>query len=136
MESALRNARDAIRLDPRYADAHFNAGCALQGLKDHTAAILAYQKAIQLQPDFLKALVNLGFAYLELDRAPEAITPLKQALELRPECVEAHDFLGVAYLKTGDRTAAMGQASIVKNLDAKFESTLSRQLASEDLNGK
>jgi len=108
----------------------------LQGLEDHNAAILEYQKAIQLKPDYVEALVDLGNAYLELDRGEQAVAPLKRAAELMPECLQAHDFLGVACLKTGDPQSAAEQLQIVKGLDPTFEGSLSKLLSTEKASGR
>jgi protein O-GlcNAc transferase len=115
---ALKSAHEAISLNPDYPDAHFVAGCAMQGLEDHQAAIS-------------EALVNLGNAYLESGRAEDALAPLKRAVELRPECLEAHDFLGAAYFQIGDARKAETERALMKTLDPSFEGALSKLLGAE-----
>src|SRR5260370_34048433 len=42
--------RRAIRLEPRYAEAHYNLGLALESQGKSDAALVAYEKAAELKP--------------------------------------------------------------------------------------
>ena len=60
LDEAIAACRQAIRLKPDLAEAHYNLGIALQGKGQLDEAIAAYRQAIGIKPDFAKAHYNLG----------------------------------------------------------------------------
>src|SRR5262249_31777638 len=54
-DAALPRLREAIRLDPKLIEAHFNLGCALQSKADWCQAVESFQKVVQLQPSYRNA---------------------------------------------------------------------------------
>ena len=50
LAAAVREYREALRLDPRHADAHYNLAVALERLGRMDEAIAHYQQASQLDP--------------------------------------------------------------------------------------
>jgi hypothetical protein len=54
-EEEIECYRKATKIDPKFADAYFNWGNALQALNKHDEAILKYEKAIELDPKFVDA---------------------------------------------------------------------------------
>ncbi len=65
-QTALEECEAAIRLDPRFADAHNLRGVILESLGRKEEAILAYREAVQLDPAFKEAQENLRDAENEL----------------------------------------------------------------------
>jgi len=53
----------AVKLEPGYADAHFELGLLYEDEKQDAKAIQEYQLAIKLRPDFSKAHYHLGRLY-------------------------------------------------------------------------
>ena len=62
LDRAVAAAREAIRLQPDDAAAHYNLGVALDGQGKLDEAVAEYREAIRLQPDFAEAHFNLGIA--------------------------------------------------------------------------
>lgn len=93
-------------------------GSALEQLGRLDEAITAYRRSIELKPTFAMSLLRLGIVFDALNRLPEAIEVLRQALQAEPTNVFALHTLGQVYYRTGDKTAAMQQYHILKNLDA------------------
>lgn len=60
VEEAARSYRQALALDPDFADAYINLGNALDRLGKSDEAIATYQKALELDPDLAGAHYNLG----------------------------------------------------------------------------
>ncbi len=60
MDGAIPSHREAIRLKPDYAEAHFNLGNALTAKGDPDGAIASFRAAIRLEPDYAEAHCNLG----------------------------------------------------------------------------
>lgn len=59
---AVSAYREAIRLDPRNADAHLNLGNVLLEMKNIKQAVEHYQSALQIRPEFPAALRGLAKA--------------------------------------------------------------------------
>jgi adenylate cyclase len=51
IEDAYRSAREAARLAPNLCDAHVALGWTLSYMRQHEAAITAFERAIQLNPN-------------------------------------------------------------------------------------
>ena len=62
LTEAIAAFREAIRLKPDLASAHYNLGNALRVQGKLDEAIAAYREAIRLKPDLAEAHYNLGLA--------------------------------------------------------------------------
>ena len=60
-------------------------GLALDNLKQHDSAIIAYDKAIALNPDYVWSWNNRGDAYGKLGEVSRAVSDFQQAIKLSPE---------------------------------------------------
>jgi tetratricopeptide (TPR) repeat protein len=100
-------AREAVRLNPDFADGHFFLAAALLGKKHFAEAEEGFRRVIEWQP------AN-GLAYREWarcaagrgDRA-EAMRRLRQALRYMPQDPEANRELGELLAEEGDRDEAL-----------------------------
>ncbi len=57
---AIASYRNAVRLDPSYAEAHHNLGNALRAMGQKNEALASFAKAIQLRPGYAEAHRNLS----------------------------------------------------------------------------
>jgi tetratricopeptide (TPR) repeat protein len=97
LDGAIARFREAIRLQPGYADAHYNLGIALHKIPGRENEVIEqYQETLRLKPDYVDALNNLGNALASAGRWPEAIAQFQEALRLEPNHVEAHYNMGNA----------------------------------------
>ena len=62
IEGALAEYRQAISIDPSYANAHFNLGLAHHDQGRIDLAIASYREALRLDPTDPEAHLNLGAA--------------------------------------------------------------------------
>jgi Flp pilus assembly protein TadD len=62
--------------------------------------------------------------YSKQDRIPEAGELLRKVVELEPRNVFGQHALGAFYVRTGDKTGAMQQYYILKDLDPKLATDL------------
>jgi tetratricopeptide (TPR) repeat protein len=109
MQEAIRHYKQALRLNPDFADAHVNLGDALRKTGRIEEAIGQYEEAMRIKPDFPKAHFALGVAWLQVGRTQEALRQCEEALRLNPDFVEAHDNLGAALLMSGRKAEAIEQ---------------------------
>ena len=60
---------------------------------------------------------KLSAAYNQMGRFEEAISSYKLAIRLKPILAEAHLNLGMTFLKVGDRTSAVEEHKILRDLN-------------------
>ncbi len=108
IEAAVEQLREAIRLSPEFADAHYNLGTALQAQGAVRDAIAAYRRAIELEPDYAEAHNNLG-VLLEIagDRAA-GVAHYRRAIDVQPHQAGAHSNLANALVASGRLEEAVG----------------------------
>jgi protein O-GlcNAc transferase len=88
-EQALRAAREALRHDPRFAEAHLNEGAALHVSHQLEAAVFAYVAALLLQPTREHARANLRLALSASTGDAASALGLARSLLERPEQPDA-----------------------------------------------
>jgi len=108
LEEAVGCFRQAVALNPQYAEGHSNLGNALRTQGRTKEAIASLEKAIGIKPDYPEAHHNLGLALMQAGRLDEALARLQRAVELKPEFAEAHNSLAVALLTQQRPQEAIG----------------------------
>jgi len=73
MVDSIASYRQALSLQPDYAEAHSNLGEALRDHGDIDAAIASYKTALGIRPDLPQAHYSLGVLLYDLGRLDEAI---------------------------------------------------------------
>ena len=95
---AAAEFRQALRLDPRSAEAHFDLGLVRQRQQQPAAAISEFRLALQYDPALLQAHCALGSA---LSDPASAEAEFRKALAVNPRLVCALD--GIAQLLVNER---------------------------------
>jgi Flp pilus assembly protein TadD len=103
-EKALGQLAASLRLNPKFAPAHFARGWLLYRLGRITEALPHLQAAAALEPRNVRALDQLGLAYLSLDKPTEAERVLRRALSFAPNDAESLMHLG-RVLISSDRSS-------------------------------
>jgi predicted O-linked N-acetylglucosamine transferase (SPINDLY family) len=83
-QEAAVACENALRLDARCVEAHYNLGNARLQQRQWAAAISAFRTTLQLQPGHPKAILNLGLALSANDEVEAAIAHYRAALSLQP----------------------------------------------------
>jgi tetratricopeptide (TPR) repeat protein len=96
LAEAETSYQQAIGLQPKFVEAHYNLGHLLLQLGRSLEAEASYRSAIKLRPNFVEAQYNLGDLLLQLGRVAEAERQFRLALALRPSAARAHNSLGSA----------------------------------------
>ena len=89
-----RYAREAIRLQPDFAEAHNSLGLALRLQGRASEAVPVLQEAVRLKLDYADAYYNLGVTHNSLGQLTEAAECFRQTLALRPRDSDALNDLG------------------------------------------
>ena len=84
LDESEANLRDAIRLDPKFAQAHFQLGTVLEGLKHPEAAITEMREAARLNPLYAEPHIAMARIYHKLGQESAARDEVQTYLHLRP----------------------------------------------------
>ena len=115
--SAIDDFNEAINLNAKYAEAHYNLGVTLREMGESVGAANAYKKALSINNNYPNAHNNLGEIFLVNGDYYPSIDHLEWATELKPDFAEAHNNLGTALLgidKTHDAIISYEKAATLK----------------------
>ena len=104
LDEAAAAFRQALRWQPRSADAQHNLGVVAEGQGRLAQASASYQRALEIQPDrtdSANGLGSIGNTYLVQNNLAEAIDCYRQVLRFQPENTLAHNNLGIALAAQG-----------------------------------
>jgi tetratricopeptide (TPR) repeat protein len=107
LEAAVKQYKQALVINPGYAEVHSNLGATLQELGQLDAAVKCYQQALSIKPDYAEAHNNLGVTLNELRQLEVAVKHYEQALAIKPDYAEAHSNLGNTLKELGQLDAAV-----------------------------
>lgn len=86
IKAAIEDYRRAIRLNPGYAEAHYNLADAYEEIPDYDKALDEYQRAINADSMFYEAYNNLSRLYILRRRDyGAALRLLDRAMNLKPQ---------------------------------------------------
>jgi tetratricopeptide (TPR) repeat protein len=85
LPEAIAAFQRAVSSNPRYADAYFRLGIALEKLGDLGSAIVAYHRATELQPSLTEAWFRAGALVHTLGHRDEAIGCFRRAAASGPK---------------------------------------------------
>jgi tetratricopeptide (TPR) repeat protein len=121
-ELALDQLSTALRLDPKFAPAHFARGWLLYRAGRTLDALPHFQAAARIEPRNVRALDQLGLAYLSMEKFVDAEKALRHALSIAPNDAEVLMHLGRALIAS-DRA---GEAEAYLNRFRKLRSQRSK----------
>jgi tetratricopeptide (TPR) repeat protein len=116
-DRAMKDAEEAIRLDPKLASAHNTRGHIYLGKNDYDRAIQDYGDAIRLDPKFANFYVNRGLAYARKGDADHAIRDADEAVRLEPKRPGGYHLRGNAYFFQHDYDRAIQDYDVAIQLD-------------------
>lgn len=106
-ESAERNFRRAVELDPGWADGHHWFAEFLVAMGRYEEAVAEYRRALELDPLSPIINTNLAHAYYFSKDYRQAAEQCQRAVRLAPDFANAHADLGRAYLFLGRHQEAV-----------------------------
>ena len=107
--AALDEFKEAIRINPNFAEAHRNLGLLLGEQGQTNLALGEFQLAVQLNPSFASARYNLGCYLIKTGQMDEGIRQFKETAHFRPEDQESCQMLLDMLLANGQTNAAISQ---------------------------
>ena len=106
IEQAAAALRQAINLQPDFAEAWSDLGSAQKSLGDDTGALDDFRRAADLKPDDSVAQTRLAAEYLSLGQAHQAVPHFQAALQSAPEDQSALNGLQRALREDGQEQQA------------------------------
>lgn len=107
LDEAEAAYRQALVLNPAYAEVHYELGIVLTRKGETDAAVAEFQKVLQLDRRHVRANYNLGVLLLNRGDLRQAVALFETALERAPRRADTHSNLGSALVMSGQRKAAI-----------------------------
>ena len=97
MDEAIYHFRQAVELNPNYAEAHHNLGTLLSNKGQTKEAEEHLRQALNLKPNYPDAERNLGDLLFNMRRFQEAAEAYEQTLRLKPDFTQVYWTLAQTY---------------------------------------
>ena len=139
LNTAVDRFKQAIKINPHYADGYYNMGNALREQGKRDEAIEAYTKALSIKPNYAEAYNNMGIAFKEQGKLKEAIEVYNKALSIKPDYADAYNNMGDALKGQGTLAEAISKYEKALLIKPNFAEALSNMgialMAKGKLNG-
>lgn len=137
--NALAEARTALSMDPKNAEAYRYLGLALYAEGHYDAALHAFEESLQREPDCADVYFDKGITLRDQGDLRRAAIAYHRALSLRPDFWQAHSNLGVVLHDQGKLDEAVAEYRAAKRLrpeEASIRNNLGNTLCDkEDFDG-
>ncbi len=114
--SALKEIADALRIDPKLPEAHFDTGLVYLHQNEFESAAREFRAELEIRPKDAHTMYHLGYALLQQDQIPEAVLILREVVKLLPDYEIAYFELGRALLRQEDANGAIETLEKAKKL--------------------
>ena len=118
LDEAIESYREAISINPNFAEAYYNMGNVLHEQNKLLEAVSSLKKAVSIKPNYSEAFNNMGNALQDLGKLEEAIQAYNTAIRINPNFAEALNNMGVAlraYGKLKEAIQAYNQALSIRS---------------------
>jgi type IV pilus biogenesis/stability protein PilW len=119
---ALESAHEAVKRDPKSAEAHYFLGVIHTGLSEYPQAMSELKEAIALDPHYTDAHNNLGVVYVELKDYDKAMKEFQASLDDKtyrtPEKV--HLNMGNMFVRQGVLSEALRSFQKAVEINPKY----------------
>ncbi len=119
-QKAIDECTEAIRLDPKSAEAYFSRGRIYSLKGDREKARDDYTRAIFYNRDYVDAYLHRSECYLASGDFVKAIADCTRVIRLEPQNVPAYCIRGWAETVKGDYDKAIADCNKAISLDAKY----------------
>jgi tetratricopeptide (TPR) repeat protein len=124
---AMAHFTEAVRLEPGFAEAHFNLGIAELNLGHLSEAEDHFNRALRIHPDDANTRYNLGLTLVRMGRIDDAVVQYREALRLQPSFAVAENGLGFAFQTKGFLDDAAAHYSAAIAIDPSFADAYSNR---------
>jgi Flp pilus assembly protein TadD len=143
-QASFTNLRQALEIDPTYAQAYFGLGYLYARFAMNDAAVRMYEMALRFDPSHSEAMNNLAMMYFQAGNYDDALELLQRAVAMGDSADFEYD-LGSVYLLKNDLDNALqsflkavamrpNDASIFNNMAVTYEKLGKKQEAMDSWN--
>lgn len=125
LEGAIQAYRQALEIEPGYADVYLSLGHAYVRQQKDQEAVKALKEAVRFNPEMDEAYYGLGLGYFRLGKMKEAAQAFKKTVALKPSMAKAHYGLALAYQDMGKQDLLLEEYRILQTLDSQLAKKLS-----------
>ena len=93
LEEAIAAYRQALRIQPKYAEAYHQIGLAYGRLNQYPEAVKAFKEAVHLRPQWGLAQENLGVAYIKMANWRDAKSVFQEEAQERAGITPSYEVL-------------------------------------------
>jgi putative PEP-CTERM system TPR-repeat lipoprotein len=136
VREAIVEYRNAVQIDPRFAEARVKLAAAYAGIGDSRNALSEYVRAADLLPNRADVQVTAGSYLLAAKQMDAALQRADQALKLEPGNAEAHVLRGNALAARKDLDAALAEIEEAIRLDPSRSASYAQLGAVESARGR
>ena len=111
--------KEAVDLDPGFAEAWYNLGVAYQKIEAHEKAIRDLERAVALRPDNADYQYALGSGYFHVESYAKAVRAFERALQADPRHLKSQFSLALTLEKQGKLDEARAAWERYLELDSK-----------------
>ena len=116
-DNAIAEARTALSMDPKNAEAYRYLGLALYSAGHYDAALNAFEQSLVREPANADVYYDMGITLRDQGDLRRAAIAYRHALSLRPDFWEAHSNLGVVLHDQGRLEDAITEYRAAKRLN-------------------
>ncbi len=107
LAKAKARFEEALRVDPKYPEAHNNLGAVLGIEGKPQEELREYETAVKLEPRYIDGLFNLGKTYFRMGQGEKALGYLTRAIEVSPRHMMARVLIATIQWQRGEGGAAL-----------------------------
>jgi protein O-mannosyl-transferase len=126
VNAAVAQLNEALRLNPRFPETHYDLGLAMVRLGRSEEAISYFRRAIEIAPGLADAHNNLGGVLASVGRPDAALEEFRAAVRLDPQSRAARYNLANSLAETGRDAEAVESYSDVLRLGPRDAEVLDR----------
>lgn len=116
-DKAIADFTEAIRLDPKLANAYHNRGKSYAEKGEQDKAIADFTEAIRLDPNDARACYNRGNSYLKQGECDKAIADYTEVIRLDPKYALAYYNRALSHVEKNEHEEAIADFTEAIRLD-------------------
>jgi tetratricopeptide (TPR) repeat protein len=107
LNRAAEAYRQAIEIDPQFAEAYANLGAVLARQGKYKEAVASYERALTINPKLTAARLNLGLAHYRAGALAAAAEAFRAVHAAEPSLLQARQLLGLVLVELGRDSEAI-----------------------------